>query len=222
MKEKEIKAQIKSIFESENFESATTKSEELFKQLEELKGKRSVSALKASLKKQYQGNVRVEKEEDLELVEPAQETEQPAEVKEEEQKPEPFKFDVTVEGRFVSQWVEDLIASNDPLLNQFCIVQEYFKRTSDTDTIRTTRMFVKEDGTGFDKYDEGSAAAKAVGLKSFRTLGYFENSEDGYPVGEEYCQIQVIRIKRTLEKYYISRSGITRLVSAESVTNYQK
>ena len=222
MKEKEIKAQIKSIFESENFESATTKSEELFKQLEELKGKRSVSALKASLKKQYQGNVRVEKEEDLELVEPAQETEQPAEVKEEEQKPEPFKFDVTVEGRFVSQWVEDLIASNDPLLNQFCIVQEYFKRTSDTDTIRTTRMFVKEDGTGFDKYDEGSAAAKAVGLKSFRTLGYFEKSEDGYPVGEEYCQIQVIRIKRTLEKYYINRRGVTQLGFAENVNNYQK
>lgn len=222
MKEKEIKAQIKSIFESENFESATTKSEELFKQLEELKGKRSVSALKASLKKQYQCNVRVEKEEDLELVEPAQETEQPAEVKEEEQKPEPFKFDVTVEGRFVSQWVEDLIASNDPLLNQFCIVQEYFKRTSDTDTIRTTRMFVKEDGTGFDKYDEGSAAAKAVGLKSFRTLGYFEKSEDGYPVGEEYCQIQVIRIKRTLEKYYINRRGVTQLGFAENVNNYQK
>lgn len=222
MKEKEIKAQIKSIFESENFESATTKSEELFKQLEELKGKRSVSALKASLKKQYQGNVRVEKEEDLELVEPAQETEQPAEVKEEEQKPEPFKFDVTVEGRFVNQWVEDLIASNDPLLNQFCIVQEYFKRTSDTDTIRTTRMFVKEDGTGFDKYDEGSAAAKAVGLKSFRTLGYFEKSEDGYPVGEEYCQIQVIRIKRTLEKYYINRRGVTQLGFAENVNNYQK
>lgn len=222
MKEKEIKAQIKSIFESENFESATTKSEELFKQLEELKGKRSVSALKASLKKQYQGNVRVEKEEDLELVEPAQETEQPAEVKEEEQKPEPFKFDVTTVGEFVSQWVEDLIACNDPLLNQFCIVQEYFKQDSDTLQTRSTRMFVKEDGTGYDKYDDGSAAAKAAGLKSFRTLGYFDKSEDGLPVGEEYCQIQVIRIKRALEKYYINRRGITRINCAENVNNYQK
>ena len=220
MKEKEIKAQIKSIFESENFESATIKSEELFKQLEELKGKRSVSALKASLKKHYQGDVRIEKEEDLEPVETAPEAEQPAEVKEE--KPEPFKFDVSVEGCFVNQWVEDLIASNDPLLNQFCIVQEYFKQVSDTDTIRTTRMFVKEDGTGWDKYDDGSAAAKAVGLKSFRTLGYFEKSEDGFPVGEEYCQIQVIRIKRTLEKYYINRRGVTQLGFAENVNNYQK
>lgn len=216
MKEKEIKAQIKSIFESESFDSAVANTQELFKQLEELKGKKSASAMMASLKKKYQ-NTRIEKEEDLE---PAPEIEQPAEAKEE--KPEPFKFDVTVEGRFVNQWVEDLLASNDTLLNQFCIVQEYFKRTSDTDTIRTTRMFVKEDGTGWEKYDEGSAAAKAVGLKSFRTLGYFENSEDGFPVGEEYCQIQVIRIKRTLEKYYINRRGVTQLGFAENVNNYQK
>ena len=231
MKEKEIKAQIKSIFESENFESATIKSEELFKQLEELKGKRSVSALKASLKKQYQGTVRVEKEEDLELVEPAPDSEQPVEeqpetqepeVKEVAEQPEPFKFNVSTDGKFVQQFIEELIASNDPILNQFCIVREYFKQDSDTLTVRSTRMFVKEDGTGYDKYDDGSAAAKAAGLKSFRTLGYFDKSEDGFPVGEEYCQIQVIRIKRALEKYYISRSGITRLASAESVTNYQK
>lgn len=216
MKEKEIKAQIKSIFESENFESATAKSEELFKQLEELKGKRSVSALKASLKKQYQGKVRIEKEEDLEPVETAPEAEQPA-----EEKPKSFKFDVATDGEFVSQWVEDLIASNDTLLNQFCIVREYFKQVSDTETERSTRMFVKEDGTGYDKYDDGSAAAKAAGLKSFRTLGYFEQSNDGMPVGMEYCQIQVIRIKRTLEKYFVNRRGITRIKCAENVANYK-
>jgi len=215
MKEKEIKAQIKSIFESENFESATIKSEELFKQLEELKGKRSVSALKASLKKQYQGNVRVEKEEDLEPVEP----EQPAEAKEEKQ--EPYKFDVATTGTFSPYWIDELLRSNDPLLNQFCIVQEYFKQSSDTDTVRFTRMFVKSDGTGFDKYDEGSAAAKSVGLKSFRTLGYFDNSEDGFPVGMEYCQIQVIRIKRTLEKYFVNRRGATQISCAENVSDYK-
>lgn len=220
MKEKEIKAQIKSIFESESFDSAVANTKELFQQLEELKGKKSVSALMASLKKKYQGNVRVEKEEDLELVESAPEVEQPEETKEEQ--PEPFKFDVTTVGEFVSQWVEELIASNDPLLNQFCIVQEYFKQDSDTLQTRSTRMFVKEDGTGYDKYDDGSAAAKAAGLKSFRTLGYFDKSEDGLPVGEEYCQIQVIRIKRALEKYYINRSGITRINCAENVNNYQK
>ena len=45
---------------------------------------------------------------------------------------------------------------------QFCIVQEYFKQDSDTLQTRSTRMFVKEDGTGYDKYDDGSAAAKAA------------------------------------------------------------
>ena len=216
MKEKEIKAQIKSIFESENFESATIKSEELFKQLEELKGKRSVSALKASMKKQYQGSVRIENEEDLEAVETATEEQQSAET------PEPFKFDTTHDGEFVGQWISELLASSDPLLKQFCIVREYFKRVSDTETERSTRMFVKSDGTGYDKYDDGSAAAKIAKLQSFRKLGYFDFSKDGYPVGEEYCQITVMRIQKAIEKFVIDRDGITKVVKAESVESYTK
>ena len=214
MKEKEIKAQIKSIFESESFDSAVANTQELFKQLEELKGKKSASALMASLKKKYQ-NTRIEKEEDLAPAEP----EQPAEAKEEKQ--EPYKFDVATTGTFSPYWIDELLRSNAPLLNQFCIVQEYFKQSSDTDTVRFTRMFVKSDGTGFDKYDEGSAAAKSAGLKSFRTLGYFDNSEDGFPVGMEYCQIQVIRIKRTLEKYFVNRRGATQISCAENVSDYK-
>lgn len=215
MKEKEIKAQIKSIFESENFESATIKSEELFKQLEELKGKRSVSALKASLKKQYQGNVRIEKEEDLE---PEPKVEEPA--VQEQEKEEPFRFDVNQSENFSNESVKSLLAGTDPILMQFCIVREYFKRVSDTETERSTRMFVKSDGSGYEKYDDGSAAAKTAKIQSFRKLGYFENSADGFPVGEEYCQITVMRIKKALEKFVRDRQGITRIVKVESVESY--
>lgn len=211
MKEKEIKAQIKSIFESESFDSAVANTKELFQQLEELKGKKSASALMASLKKKYQ-NVRVEKEEDLE---PAPEAEEP---KEEVKTSEPTKF--VIGGNPEDVKLESLVEKSDPLLSQFCIVREYFKQVSDTETERSTRMFVKSDGSGYDKYDDGSAAAKTAKIQSFRKLGYFEQSADGFPVGEEYCQITVMRIKKALEKFVRDRQGITRIVKVESVESY--
>ena len=103
---------------------------------------------------------------------------------------------------------------------QFCIVREYFKQVSDTETERSTRMFVKSDGTGYEKYDDGSAAAKIAGLTSFRKLGFFDKSEEGMPVGEEYCQITVMRIKKAVEKFVVGRTGVTRIGKAESVESY--
>lgn len=211
MKEKEIKAQIKSIFESESFDSAVANTKELFQQLEELKGKKSASALMASLKKKYQ-DTRIEKEEDLE---PAPEAEEP----QQEAKPsEPTKF--VIGGNPEDVKLESLVEKSDPLLSQFCIVREFFKQVSDTETERSTRMFVKSDGSGYDKYDDGSAAAKTAKIQSFRKLGYFEQSADGFPVGEEYCQITVMRIKKALEKFVRDRQGITRIVKVESVESY--
>ena len=109
------------------------------------------------------------------------------------------------------QFIKQLVTTNAPILNQFCVIQEFFKRESDTETIRLTSMFVKSDGTGWKLYDEGSAAGKEAGLKSYRKLGYFDLSNDGFPVGEEYCQITVMRIKKALEKFVLNRTGVTQV-----------
>ena len=211
MKEKEIKAQIKSVFESESFESATAKTEDLFRQLEELRGKKSSSALMASMKRKYQQKTQ-EQASEPEAKDPAGD--------QTEKSGEAFRFDVGQVGNFSNDAMLSLLHGTDPILMQFCIVREYFKQVSDTETERSTRMFVKSDGTGYEKYDDGSAAAKIAGLTSFRKLGFFDKSEEGMPVGEEYCQITVMRIKKAVEKFVVGRTGVTRIGKAESVESY--
>ena len=113
--------------------------------------------------------------------------------------------------------VKKLVESGQPILNQFCIIHEFFKRVSDTETQRYTKMFVKADGEGWKLYDEGSAEAKAKGLKSYRKLGYFDQSNDGFPVGEEYSQVTVMRIKKALEKFVLGRTGVTAVENAIAI-----
>ena len=110
-------------------------------------------------------------------------------------------------------FIKQLVTTNVPILNQFCVIREFFKRESDTETIRMTSMFIKSDGTGWKLYDEGSAAGKEAGLKSYRKIGYFDWSNDGFPVGEEYCQITVMRIKKALEKFVLGRTGCTQVTT---------
>lgn len=134
---------------------------------------------------------------------------------EEPAKEETYKF--TVSESFNLDAIRQLVESGQPILNQFCIIHEFFKRVSDTETVRYTRMFVKADGEGWKLYDEGSAVAKKNELKSYRKIGYFDQSNDGFPVGEEYSQITVMRIKKALEKFVLGRSGATQVTSVMTV-----
>lgn len=134
---------------------------------------------------------------------------------EEPVKAEEFKF--AIDQCFNLEEIQKLVESGQPILNQFCVIHEFFKRVSDTETQRYTCMFVKLDGEGWKLYDEGSAAAKAAGFKSYRKLGYFDQSNDGFPVGEEYSQITVMRIKKAMEKFVLGRTGVTRVTAAHSI-----
>lgn len=125
---------------------------------------------------------------------------------EEPAKEETYKFNFDP---LFAHEVNELVESGQPILNQFCIIHEFFKRVSDTETVRYTKMYVKADGEGWKLYDEGSAAAKEAGIKSYRKLGYFDQSNDGFPVGEEYSQVTVMRIKKALEKFVLGRTGVT-------------
>ena len=134
---------------------------------------------------------------------------------EEPVKAEEFKF--AIDQCFNLEEIQKLVESGQPILNQFCVIHEFFKRVSDTEVLRYTCMFVKSDGEGWKLYDEGSAAAKAAGFKSYRKLGYFDQSNDGFPVGEEYSQITVMRIKKAMEKFVLGRTGVTRVTAAHSI-----
>ena len=134
---------------------------------------------------------------------------------EEPVKAEEFKF--AIDQCFNLEEIQKLVESGQPILNQFCVIHEFFKRVSDTETQRYTCMFVKSDGEGWKLYDEGSAAVKAAGFKSYRKLGYFDQSNDGFPVGEEYSQITVMRIKKAMEKFVLGRTGVTQVTAAHSI-----
>ena len=134
---------------------------------------------------------------------------------EEPVKAEEFKF--AIDQCFNLEEIQKLVESGQSILNQFCVIHEFFKRMSDTETQRYTCMFVKSDGEGWKLYDEGSAAAKAAGFKSYRKLGYFDQSNDGFPVGEEYSQITVMRIKKAMEKFVLGRTGLTQVTAAHSI-----
>lgn len=134
---------------------------------------------------------------------------------EEPVKAEEFKF--AIDQCFNLEEIQKLVESGQPIINQFCVIHEFFKRVSDTETQRYTFMFVKSDGEGWKLYDEGSAAAKDAGFKSYRKLGYFDQSNDGFPVGEEYSQITVMRIKKAMEKFVLGRTGVTQVTTAHSI-----
>ena len=134
---------------------------------------------------------------------------------EEPVKSEEFKF--AIDQCFNLEEIQKLVESGQPILNQFCVIHEFFKRVSDTETQRYTCMFVKADGEGWKLYDEGSAAAKAAGFKSYRKLGFFDQSNDGFPVGEEYSQVTVMRIKKALEKFVLGRTGVTAVEKAIAI-----
>lgn len=154
-----------------------------------------------------------EQEETVE--EPKQEETVEEPKQEEPVKAEEFKF--AIDQCFNLEEIQKLVESGQPILNQFCVIHEFFKRVSDTETQRYTCMFVKSDGEGWKLYDKGSAAAKAAGFKSYRKLGYFDQSNDGFPVGEEYSQITVMRIKKAMEKFVLGRTGVTQVTAAHSI-----
>lgn len=228
--EKNIKERVRENFQTMEFTVAMAINEELKAEYIKEYGKRSWASLVRTYKCRAKINDATENvakdqevqeqpiEEDV-PVEQSEVVEKPAEVNDgKEAVSETFTFDTSSNaGRFNNESIQSLIDSKDPILNQFCIVREYFKQESDTETVRNTRMFVKENGEGWPLYDEASAIAKSKELKSGRKLGFFTNSNDGFPVGEEYCQITVMRIKVALERFVIGREGITRVNVAESI-----
>lgn len=217
----EVKNQIKANFESMNFDEAMTANADLFKQYEEIKGKRSLAALVGYYRTKANATIAIEDEANLAPVE--DEPEQPIENEPEptaEPEPtneEPYTFNVSGTGTFSRDNIQSLIDSENPIVNKFCVIREYFKQESDFHTIRNTRMFVQNNGDGYERWNDARATANANGIKSYRKPGNFDLSKDGFPVGEEYCCVSVMRIRDAFQKFLFDREGATQILRAESI-----
>ena len=221
----EVKKQIKANFESMNFDEAMTANADLFKQYEEIKGKRSLAALVGYYRTKANATIAIEDEANLAPVEDEPEqtienVEEPEVTQEAEPEPtseEQYTFNVSGTGTFNRDNIQSLIDSENPIVNKFCVIREYFKQESDTQTIRNTRMFVQNNGDGYERWNDARATANANGIKSYRKPGNFDLSKDGFPVGEEYCCVSVMRIKDAFQKFMFDREGATQILRAESI-----
>lgn len=224
----ELKNQMKANFESMTFDEAMTANADLFKEYEEIKGKRSLAAFVSYYRTRANATVAIEDEANLlpaepetvnepeetpEVQEPKPETTEPVAESEPE---EPFIFNLSGIGCFSKDSIQSLIDSENPTVMQFCIIREYFKIESDGEIVRKTNMYVKNDGTGFAKWNDARATANGNGMKSMYKHGNFDLSADGFPVGEECDTVSVMRIRDAFQKFVIDRYGAkTQVVVAE-------
>lgn len=227
----ELKNQMMANFESMTFDEAMAANADLFKEYEEIKGRRSLAAFVSYCRNRVNASVYGitikneanllsaepeivnEPEETPEVQEPEQETTEPVVESEPE---EPFIFNLSGIGCFSKDSIQSLIDSENPTVMQFCIIREYFKIESDGEIVRKTNMYVKNDGTGFAKWNDARATANANGMKSMYKHGNFDLSADGFPVGEECATISVMRIRDAFQKFVIDRYGAkTQVVVAE-------
>ena len=217
----EVKNQIKANFESMNFDEAVKANQELFKQYEEIKGKRSLTALVSYYRSKSKSETAADNEaksdsDAVPVEENAQEVEMPDNTDTEPE--ESYTFDVLYGiGVFSEDNIRSLVESGNPIINKFCVIREFFKQESDTVTIRNTRMFVKNDGDGYERWNDARATANTNGIKSYKKPGNFDLSNDGYPVGLECCSVSVMRIRDAFQKFLFDRKGETRLLRAESI-----
>jgi len=233
--EKNIKERVRENFQTMEFTVAMKANEELREEYIRVFGNRSWNSM-VNVYKRKAKTEEVIKPEDVGTLEFLQTDETPADETsaeenktetlpveelpvEEERKQEDSDADFffTPKEKLDIDNIESLVDCKATILEQFCIIHEYYHMVSDTQTIRFTNMYVNVDGKGWKLYDEGSAAAKSAGLKSYTKLGFFDKSEHGFPVGEEYSQITVMRIRKALCKFVLERTGITRVTEVQSI-----
>ena len=202
----EIKSQIKENFESMAFEDAMSMNADLFKEYEEINGKRSLAALIGYYRKKADNKNEVV----------ADCTESIKENVNEKIEDDNITFRLGT-GHICHDWICSLLDSKHPIKERFCIVREYYHCKSDTEIIRSTRIFVQPNGDGYYRWDDANVALKDRGISSFRIIGHFDWSKDGLPVGEQYCRVSIMRIKNALKRYVIERSGASQVTQIESI-----
>lgn len=205
MKKEDLKAAIKANFESNEFATAMELNKDLFKQYEEVAGKRSLNAIityyrvKNAETEQPEGKVAEEVVNTEATQEPDYE----------------FEMNGDREAELDTNEVIAMLESGNKALRRYCIVKEEFKQVSDTEQFIQTKMIVKQDGFGWEAFSE--VVRKLGGKKGIteRKAGSFWKSEMGLPVGEEITKWTIWRIDEALRKFAFRQnaSAITRVTT---------
>lgn len=215
MKKESLKAAITQNFANNEFAVAMEKNTELFKQYEEVAGKRSLASIISYWKKKSgetePSNAEVSEpilSEGLEQVEDvvketgSEETTDAPEYK--------FYMSESKESVLDKEQVRVMLKSDNKSLQRYCITKEEFEQRSDKEQFIRTTMYVKPDGLGWEKASDVNNEIKDRNLKSFRKPGSFYNSECGLPVGEVYVKYTVYKVGEALSRFAFrnNNSGI--------------
>lgn len=210
MEVKEIKAAIKANFESLSFESAMEANKDLLAEYTNIKGERSAKAIVSYYRRKESTPAEVTEEPTSNVEEQSISAEEVGSIEDVVAPSFQFKIGEEIE----SSELVAAIENKDEALNKFCVVREYFEQVSDSETINKVEMFVErneeviDNGDGWTRWDDASAAAKDKGLNSYRKPGNFDLSLECLPVGEVYCKVTVMRISDALNKFYNRKNGI--------------
>ena len=205
MKKEDLKAAIKANFESNEFATAMELNKDLFKQYEEVAGKRSLNSIIT-----YYRVKNAEAEQPEEKV-----TEEVANTEATQEPDYEFEMNEERESKLDIDAVIPMLESGNKALRRYCIVKEEFKQVSDTEQFIQTKMIVKPDGFGWETFSE--VVRKLGGKKGIteRKAGSFWKSEMGLPVGEEITKWTIWRIDEALRKFAFRQnaSAITRVTT---------
>lgn len=224
MKNSDVKAQIKSNFQSLSFEDALKANMELRPEYERIYGKRSYTSLAAYYEKHQptvsdiaaesapteaevaEPIVTDEFEEDLEKVEPdttEETTEDAPKEEKEEEEVKPYSF-ANMEN-FNKEEIEELLKTGNPTLKNKCAIIMSFEISSDFDIQRNIQMFVGNNGHGWDSWEDVHKFLDAKGYKNERKIGSFADSKACYPIGTKIVKAWGEWVGYALQKFYLDR-----------------
>ncbi|MBQ7471836.1 MAG: hypothetical protein IJS97_05350 [Prevotella sp.] len=215
MKKEDLKAAIKANFENNEFATAMELNKELFKEYENVAGKRSLTSLVGHYRKKAGATETIEEESNLAPVEETITSEEVGSVedvlgitateeKKEEKVEEPeYQFDCNEELDAIidTEEIKELLENGNKALNRYCIVKEFFAQVSDTEQKISTTMFVKPDGLGWKSFTEVCQRLGGKKGTTERKAGSFWKSKCGLPVGEEITKKTIWKVGDALREF---------------------
>jgi hypothetical protein len=227
MKKNDVKAQIKSNFQTMSFESAVKANKALLPEYINEYGKKSYVSMRSYYAKhqttegvaaeptadvatleapvtetaiEVESKVADEFEDNLEAVEP----DQPEELK--------LTTDVCLEKPFSfigfelnEENVRNLIDSDNSVLKEKCLVREVFEVTGDFQFSHFCEMKVANNGKGWNTWDDTKDGQKSEDWVTSHKNGNMRKSNFCFPVGEKHQLIHYEYIKYALQHYYLDR-----------------
>lgn len=228
MEKANVKAQIKSNFQSLSFEDAIKANEALLPEYIEQFGQRSYNSLKAYYKNHQPEGIAAEAapaeaevitaedeaEDFLEAIggttegkveDVFEEDPVPADTTEEAPKEEVKPFHFGNMETFDEDEIKALLATKNPTLKSKCIIIMSFVVQADNFIDRSIRMIVNNDGKGWESWEEARKYMTDHDIKNEYKHGTFAGSKACFPIGETYIKAWAEWVDYALQNYYLDR-----------------